>query len=159
MENEEKVIFNGALEAEAVNSPISEGPKENEGSYGAELCEMRAAIAELRDTVSRQDRASSMLSELRSLTRIFPDANILAIDEEGWSSVMAGGSFLEAYVLSQHRKKLAEEANRAGILASAGAVKGGNGAYFSLDEIRRMDSATVKQNLDKVLASLEAAKG
>lgn len=122
------------------------------------LAEMSNRVDILGDKVESQDRVSSLIRELRELPRLFSGADALSIDEEGWQSINEGGTVIGAYVRSEHRKRLAAEANKAGEAASSGSVSGGTGAVYSVDEIRSMDRSTVRQNLDKVLSSLEAAK-
>lgn len=123
------------------------------------VIEMRLQMDELRGKVTRRDRVESIVDELRELPRLFSGADALSIDEEGWRSIMEGGSVIGAYIRSDQRKKLADEANKAGAVASTGEVSGGGGAVYSLEEIRNMDRTTIRQNLDKVLSSLEAVKG
>ena len=123
------------------------------------LREIGESVDELWRLVEQRERVSHLIGELRELPRRFPGADALSIDDEGWQSIAEGGSVLAAFVRSEHRKKLAAEANKAGAAASAGAVSGGIGAVYSVDEIRQMDRSTVRKNLDKVLSSLEAVGG
>ena len=123
------------------------------------LREIGESVDELWRLVEQRERVSHLIGELRELPRLIPDADALSIDDEGWQSIAEGGSGLAAFVRSEHRKKLAAEANKAGAAASAGAVSGGIGAVYSVDEIRQMDRSTVRKNLDKVLSSLEAVGG
>lgn len=120
------------------------------------IADMGARIDDLSGKVEKRERVESLIGELRELPRLFSGADASSIDEEGWQSIADGGTVLGAYVRSEHRKKLAAEANKAGELASSGAVSGGIGAVYSVDEIRQMDRSTVRRNLDKVLSSLEA---
>ena len=123
------------------------------------LADMGTRIDELSCKIEKRERVESLIGELRELPRLFPGADALSIDDEGWQSIAEGGSVLAAFVRSEHRKKLAAEANKAGAAASAGAISGGIGAVYSVDEIRQMDRSTVRKNLDKVLSSLEAVGG
>lgn len=123
------------------------------------MIEMGTRIDELGKRVEQRDRVAALIGELRELPRLFSGADVLSIDEEGWRSIEEGGSVLGAYVRSEHRRRLAAEANKAGALASSGEVSGGVGAVYSVDEIRSMDRSTVRKNLDKVLSSLEAVGG
>ena len=120
------------------------------------LADMGTRIDEFSCKIEKRERVESLIGELRELPRLFSGADASSIDEEGWRSIVEGGSVLGAYVRSEHRKKLAIEANKAGELASSGEVSGGVGAVYSVDEIRQMDRSTVRRNLDKVLSSLEA---
>lgn len=123
------------------------------------IAEITLQMEELGGKVAKRDRVASIVDELRELPRLFSGADALSIDEAGWESVLEGGSVIGAYVRSEHRRRLAAEANREGLAASSGEVSGGTGAIYSVDEIRSMDRSAVRQNLDKVLSSLEAMKG
>ena len=122
------------------------------------IIEMGTRIDELGKRVEQRERVAALIGELRELPRLFSGADAISIDEEGWQSIAEGGSVIGAYVRSEHRKKLAAEANKSGALASSGEISGGVGAVYSVDEIRNMDRSTVRKNLDKVLSSLEVVK-
>ena len=166
---DEMLEMNASTAGELISADNTDGGAGIGGELLDRICRIEqmtdsiVGMGERLDELSRQvrqsDRVASLIGELRELPRLFSGADAQSIDEEGWQSIMDGGSVIGAYVRSEHRRRLAEEANKAGAAASAGEAKGGIGAVYSVDEIRQMDRSTVRKNLDKVLSSLEAVKG
>ncbi len=136
--------------------PAAESPSAAEGSPTSPP-ESDDVTAESAD--GKQAPRSSIVREIKTLRELIPDADIRRLDDEGWQQLTEGESLLVCYLASERRKADAEIVNRRNEAASLGAVSGGFKAGYTIDEIRRMDRGTVRQNLDKVLRSLEANKG
>lgn len=121
--------------------------------------EMRGEIEALKETVRGIHRGQSTASELRTLVSLIPNADLSLLDEEAFSAIERGESLVCSYLLSERRKNTADEQNRKNALSSAGEARGGGDGLYSLEEIKNMDRRAVRRNFDKVMKSLEKAKG
>ena len=169
--NEEGIILEaqefmaGEVEADAVSTitdetePVAEVEISNE----EEILALRAEIENLRaQLVAREQEEkikTRMNTELAEFEEYFPEVALEQIPDEVWEKVKGGASLSASYSLFKRKKELeskkVRDLNEKNRKMSAGSVAGGDGEkYFSPAEVKRMTSAQVKNNYDRILESM-----
>jgi len=122
---------------------------------GADVDRISEEVSSFRERLDALGRGERLSASLRELISVVPDADLSILDAEAFEAIGRGENLVLAYLLSERRKREADDANRRNALSAPGSLTGGGDVLYTIDEIKRMDRRTVKKNLDKVLRSLE----
>ena len=114
---------------------------------------LRALLSE------RENERERLKAELLELAELFPDVSISDIPESVFDGAERGIPISAAFALHvkkvERERRLAERVNGENAKNSAGPVGGGQGDYFSPDEVKNMTRAEVRQNYGKIIASMK----
>lgn len=138
----------------------------SEVSLTAEIVEISAEeLAALREENERfkaeAERKARLEAESEELQLLYPEADVTALPDEVAENWEKGMLLAAAYALWDKRRSVAEAnaetANRLNGEASAGPVAndGSTDGSFTLEDIRRMPRAEVRNYLDRIYRSLE----
>lgn len=130
------------------------------------LDELRGELKRLREELNERDaklrRLARIDREFEEFSSLYPEVAISEIPEEIWSSVEQGNSLAAAYALAQHRlalqAKQAQQANASNRARSAGAFSNAENLEYSPSEVRAMSAREVRENLPKIMRSMQKWK-
>ena len=147
----------GTSEEETGDIPEDKVPTDG---ISGEIESLKKEIESLRDLLSeRENERERLRAELFELSELFPGVCISDIPETVFESAKKGIPLAAAFALhikkAEREKQLAEWVNGENAQSSAGPVGGGQGDYFSPDEVRNMTRAEVRQNYGKIIASMK----
>ena len=137
---------------------ITEAAPSRVETLQAEKEALAAELAALRAEMEQQQRRQAVQEEFRSL---YPETDPSTLPREVLESELPLSAAYAIYCRRQERQRLiAEEKNEQNRSLGSGAVRhdGVGDGEFTVEEIRRMSPAAVRQNYSGILRSLKKHK-
>lgn len=151
--------------ATALEEQIEENLPEKESfSPDEELERLKSQISSLREELTALEEmkkhSERVLSEVNEFTMLFPEKSIDALPEEVWDQVRCGNSLAASFALYEKKRAYNEEkamgVNKKNANLSAGmAGMNTSSEYFTMEQVRAMSRAEVKQNYSKIRESMK----
>ncbi len=154
--NGNEIIENEIIDTEDQTSPVSEIITDS-----AEADALRSRISELEHLLEEQSsRSSRERREREEFCRIFPGIDPDALPDEVMLKKEAGVPLAAAYALyeriRQNELSAALEANRKNASSLNSSLSNGSSeAFFSADEVKKMDPRQVRDNFPIILRSMK----
>ena len=135
-----------------------EAPRESVNDE--EIRALRGRVAELTDTLTRQNSAlQRMTRECSEFAELFPDTPLSRLPRQVWEDVNSGTPLAAAYALyqvkQQRREAEAAQVNARNRTMSGGVVSGTPERHLSPGEVRQMTPEQVHDNYSKILESMK----
>lgn len=150
------------VSGQAISEISESAPSQASEQSSNEMSELRAEVERLRAELNERLTAyERMTREYEEFREIYPDREASELSRQVWDDVRRGIPLAAAYAYEEakarRREELAAEINRKNNAVSAGALHSGAGSdYFSPDEVRAMSAAEVRNNYEKIMASMKS---
>ncbi len=140
--------------------PIEQDGPVEQVDNAEEIRTLRGRVAELTDTLMRQNEAFRRMSEECSeFAELFPHTPLSRLPREVWENVNSGTPLSAAYALYQVKQQRLEaqaaEVNARNSTMSGGGVSGTPEQTLSPGEVRQMTPEQVRSNYSKILESMK----
>ncbi len=124
--------------------------------------ELKALQNALRERDERLLRLERIDHDFNEFAQLYPNVAISQLSDEVWRSVEKGNSLAAAYALAERRQALlqkqAQQANESNRARSAGALHNAESLEYSPAEVRAMSAREVRENLPKIMRSMQKWK-
>ncbi len=156
-EAEAEIETETEVEAETEAEAEEADPNTELESLRAEISTLKEELKLLEDMKKHSER---VLEEVNEFTSLFPEKSIDSLPDEVWEQVKHGSSLAASFALYEkkraHMEALARGVNQKNASLSAGLAGVDTPCeYFTLEQVRAMSRAEVKQNYSKIRESMK----